>query len=274
VASAIARALAFVLLFIVCEAALGMAAGQLLPRASGSLTTLTLQVGIQLLAVVAATAIMLRSIDVRPLGDVGLDRVASRPRALLEGALLGGGTIGLACALLLAAGELRIVAGPAGSSLSAAVPLTVFLVGAALTEELLVRGYLLTALADGIGMRWAVVATSLMFGAMHIWNAGATVESILIVTLAGLFLGAIRVAFRSVYAASAAHLAWNWTLAVALHAYVSGIHFEAPDYRTVDGGPDWLTGGPWGPEGGAAAAAAMLVGLAYLHRTRRRRGES
>ncbi|HET9797967.1 MAG TPA: type II CAAX endopeptidase family protein [Gemmatimonadaceae bacterium] len=273
-ASAIARALAFLLLFIVCEAGLGMAARLVLPSVSRSLDSLTLQVALQLVAVVAATAIMLRSIDVRPLGDVGLDRAAARTRPLLEGALLGGSTIGLACGLLIAAGELRVVAGPAGSSLASALPLTAFLVVAALTEELLLRGYLLTALADGIGMRWAVVATSLMFGALHIWNAGATVESILIVTLAGLFLGAIRVAFRSVYAASAAHLAWNWMLAVALHAFVSGIRFDAPDYRTVDGGPDWLTGGAWGPEGGAAAAAAMLVGLAYLHRTRRRRGES
>jgi membrane protease YdiL (CAAX protease family) len=274
VASAIARALAFLLLFLVYEAALATAARLALPRVTGSLDTLTLQVGIQLLAVVAATAIMLRSIDVRPWGDAGLARAAARPRGLVEGALLGGITIGLACALLLAAGELRMVPGPAGSSLASAVPLTAFLLVAALTEELLVRGYLLTALADGIGMRWAVVATSLMFGALHIWNVGATVESIIVVTLAGQFVGAIRVAFRSVYAASAAHLAWNWTLAVALHAYVSGIRFDAPDYRTVDGGPDWLTGGAWGPEGGAAAAAAMLVGLGYLHRTRRRREES
>jgi membrane protease YdiL (CAAX protease family) len=251
-----------------------MAVRLVLPRVATSLDSLTLHAGIQLLAVAGATAIMLRSIDVRPLVDVGLDRGAARPRPLVEGALLGGLTIGLACAALIAAGELRVVPGPAGSSLASAVPLTAFLLVAALTEELLVRGYLLTALADGIGVRWAVVVTSLMFGALHIFNAGATVESILIVTLAGLFLGAIRVAFRSVYAATAAHLAWNWTLAVALHAYVSGIRLAAPDYRTVDSGPDWLTGGAWGPEGGAAAAAAMLVGLAYLHRTRRRREES
>ena len=64
-------------------------------------------------------------------------------------------------------------------------------------------------------------------------------------------------------------------LAVAFHASVSGMRFQAPDYRTVERGPDWLTGGPWGPEGGLVAAAAMLTGLAYLYRTRlQRRGES
>jgi hypothetical protein len=30
-------------------------------------------------------------------------------------------------------------------------------------------------------------------------------------------------------------------------------------WRTIDSGPDWATGGPWGPEGGAAAAAGLLL---------------
>ena len=38
-----------------------------------------------------------------------------------------------------------------------------------------------------------------------------------------------------------------------------------PDYQIVDAGPDWLTGGSWGPEGGAGAGAGMLVGLTYLY---------
>jgi membrane protease YdiL (CAAX protease family) len=240
----------------------------------GTQSTLFFQVSLQLVAVVVATAIMLRSIDVRPWGDVGMDRRAARPRALVEGWLLGGLAIGLACAALIAASELRIIPGPEGSSLSAAFSLTVFLIVAALGEEMISRGYLLTTLSDGLGQGTAVGVTSLLFGAAHLRNAGVTVQSFCIVTLAGVFLGAIRVTFRSVYASTAAHVAWNWVLAVAFHASVSGIRFDAPDYRTVDQGPDWLTGGQWGPEGGLAAAIGMLLVLAYLYHTRlRRRGE-
>jgi hypothetical protein len=75
---------------------------------------------------------------------------------------------------------------------------------------------------------------------------------------------------RSLYAAWMAHFAWNWTMAVLLHIPVSGLETETPDYRTVDAGPDWATGGPWGPEGGAAAALGMVGGIGYLL-TRRRR---
>jgi uncharacterized protein len=259
----------------VAEVAVAYVASLLIgARRFGTQSTLFFQVSLQLVAVVVATAIMLRSIDIRPWGDVGMDRRAARPRALLEGWLLGGLAIGLACAALIAARELRIIPGPEGSSLSAAFSLTVFLIVAALGEEMISRGYLLTTLSDGLGERTAVGVTSLLFGAAHLRNAGVTVQSFCIVTLAGVFLGAIRVTFRSVYASTAAHVAWNWVLAVAFHASVSGIRFDAPDYRTVDQGPDWLTGGQWGPEGGLAAAIGMLLVLAYLYHTRlRRRGE-
>jgi membrane protease YdiL (CAAX protease family) len=258
----------------VAEVAVAVVAGKLVGGARpGTETAMLLQVSLQHVAAVLATAIMLRSVDVRPWSDVGMDRVAVRPRALLEGWLLGGLAIGLACAALLAAGWLRIVPGPDGSSLSAALSLTVFLIVAALGEELISRGSLLTKLRDGLGGGTAVGVTSFLFGAAHLRNTGVTVQSFCIVTLAGVFLGAIRLSFRSVYASSAAHAAWNWVLAVAFHASVSGMRFDAPDYRTVEQGPDWLTGGQWGPEGGVAAALGMLVVLAYLYRTRRTRRE-
>jgi hypothetical protein len=96
-------------------------------------------------------------------------------------------------------------------------------------------------------------------------NPGATVGSVAVVTLAGIFLGGVLLATRSLWAAWAAHLAWNATIGAGFHAAISGLDVPAPDYRVVDAGPDWLTGGPWGPEGGAAAAAGMLGVLAFLH---------
>src|SRR5205085_10430111 len=84
------------------------------------------------------------------------------------------------------------------------------------------------------------------------------------VVLAGFFLGAVLLATGSLWAAIAAHLAWNWTLGAAVHAAVSGLPFAMPDYRAVDAGPDWLTGGAWGPEGGLAAGIGMISALALL----------
>jgi membrane protease YdiL (CAAX protease family) len=216
---------------------------------------------------------MLRSIDVRPWSDVGLAPSAARVALVGMGWIVGFAAIGVACGALLALGWLRVVPSEPGSSLAAAARITVFLLPAALAEEVLCRGYLLTVMRDRIGTSGAVVTTSLAFGALHVSNPGWTVASVAIVALAGVFLAAVRIAYDSLYAAWAAHVAWNWVMAVPLHAPVSGLRFEAPDYRTVSTGPAWATGGTWGPEGGAAAALGMLVCLYFLY-ARHRREES
>jgi membrane protease YdiL (CAAX protease family) len=226
-----------------------------------------------LLAALAATAVMVRSFDARPWADVGLSRRAARVPILGRGWCVGFAAIGAACAMLFAAGWLRIAPSEPGSSLAAAARITLFLVPAALAEEVLCRGYLLTVLRDRLGTWIAVAATSLAFGVLHVSNPGWTVASVGIVTLAGIFLAAVRVAYDSLYAAWAAHLAWNWVMAVPLHAPVSGLRFESPDYRAVETGPDWITGGAWGPEGGVAAVIGMLACLYYLY-ARHRREES
>lgn len=223
-----------------------------------------------LAASLVATAVMIRSIDVRPWRDVGLGREAARPAPVARATLVGACAIGGACVALLVVGWLRLVPSTTGSIAGAAFSVTAFLLPAALYEEVLCRGYLLTALRDAVGSRWAVGLMSVVFGLLHAHNAGATVESVLVVTLAGVFLAAVRVAYDSLYAAWGAHAAWNWVMAVPLHAPVSGLRFEAPEYRAVSAGPEWITGGTWGPEGGLAAALGMLAALGYLYARQRR----
>jgi hypothetical protein len=113
--------------------------------------------------------------------------------------------------------------------------------------------------------------TSVAFGLLHLGNPGADAQSVIAVIIAGVFLGGILVATGSLYAAWMAHFAWNWVMAALLHTAVSGLPLAAPDYRIVDAGPDWATGGQWGPEGGAGAVVGMLVGLLYLYARWQRR---
>jgi CAAX protease family protein len=62
-------------------------------------------------------------------------------------------------------------------------------------------------------------------------------------------------------------------MSVIFHAAVSGMAFDTPAYRYVDSGPDWATGGVWGPEGGLVAGLGMLTGTGLLLLRRRRRAE-
>lgn len=216
------------------------------------------------LALLLAHWMTLRTFDQRPASLVWLHREAARPGLLAYGGLLGGTPIAVTSLLLLGAGLLVILPAPDGPWLVAAIQIGLFLLPAAFYEELLSRGYVLATLAAWLGRGWAVLLTSVGFGLLHLANPGDTPMSIGIVMLAGVYLAAILLATRSLYAATIAHWAWNWVMAAVLHVPVSGLPLSRPNYQIVDNGPDWITGGAWGPEGGAGAAAAMIAGLAFL----------
>lgn len=225
---------------------------------------------VEALALIAGTVIMVRYVDHAEWSSVWLDHDAARPAALLTGFALGMLAIGLPILALIVVGWLRRAPGAAASWWPAAARVTLLLLPAALLEELLSRGYIFAVLGRAWGWKWALGATSVIFGLLHLANNGASVQSTLLVMLAGLFLGVVLLVTRSLYAAWLAHFAWNWTMAALFHTAVSGFPMEAPGYSYVASGPNWATGGIWGPEGGLPAAIGMIGGLAYLIARRRR----
>jgi len=212
--------------------------------------------------------VALRFIDRSGWAEVWLDRVAARPALLARGFLLGALSIGVPTLLLIGVGWLALKPSVHESLVSPSVRVSMFLLPAAFYEELATRGYIFAVLRQRLGGMVALAITSIGFGLLHLENAGANVQSIGLVILAGFFLGGVLLATRSVYAAWMAHFAWNWTMAVVFHTAVSGLPLESPEYRYVDAGPNWATGGLWGPEGGAAGGLGMLGGLGYLYARR------
>lgn len=221
----------------------------------------------------AATWIVLRFVDGKSWRFVGLDREAAAPATITFGSALGFLAIAVPSAILLLTNQLDKVQAPPGSSLAAAAISFANLLPAAFGEELLLRGYIFAVLREALGSRWTLISTSVVFGLLHMANPGADAQSVVIVMFAGFFLGSIFLATKSLYAATAAHFVWNWFMAAGLHTPVSGIPVSSPDYRVIDSGPDWLTGGAWGPEGGFAAVVGMFVVLTYLHARPLRRME-
>ena len=219
-------------------------------------------------AVWAALAVALRSVDLAPWAAVGLDRSAWRPGRLVAGGLVGLGALGVTMGVLWMTGSvsLRSVGGDAGMTADlwsteswgrVAVRVGLFLAPAALWEEWIFRGYLWTVAEAAGGIQVARWSTAVVFGLVHLLNPGVTVISTLAVVVAGLALGALREGTGSLAVAWLAHWGWNWGMAALWHVPVSGIPFATPSYRTVVQGPVWWTGGAWGPEGGAAALVVL-----------------
>jgi CAAX protease family protein len=132
------------------------------------------------------------------------------------------------------------------------------LVPAALAEELMFRGVPLVVTARALGRVRAILLLSILFALAHIRNPDVTTAALANIALAGIFLSLAFYTPGGMWTAFGAHLGWNVTLA-ALAAPVSGLPFDIPyiDYRS--GGPRWLTGGAFGPEGGLLATLALTV---------------
>ena len=232
-----------------------------------------------LLALFVAHAVCLTWVDRQPWTTIGLGADDARPAPLALGTVLGALAVGVPGGLLIAIGWLDVVPGGEGSWWMTAFLLAMLFLPAALAEELLFRGYPFAVMRSVAGSAFALVATSVLFALVHLPNQAAMSDTsalsqgILAVFLAGFFLGAVVIVTGSVYAAWAAHFAWNFVLGGIMHSPVSGISVPVAGYRVIDGGPDWATGGGWGPEGGAGAMLGMLAAMGILlmisRRTRR-----
>lgn len=212
----------------------------------------------------------IRFVDVAPWSIMGLGAGTWHPRKLVLGAGAGTAAIAATMSVLWLAQQLRFESVPASAFIGdswagTAFRLLLVLGPAALWEELAFRGYLYAVAEESGNRLLARMSTSVAFGLVHLTNPGAGVRTTCIVMLAGWCLCLVRERI-GLPGAWTAHLAWNWVMAAVLHVPVSGLPFATPGYRAVVNGPDWLSGGSWGPEGGAIAALVLMVAAGLSER--------
>jgi len=200
--------------------------------------------------------------------DLGLPGGSPAFRALGLGVGLGVAIIGVVVLTLVALGWLRWVPdADTGSAALASLVLFGILLGAAFVEELLFRGYPFQVLERRFGTVAALVVTASVFAASHGPNPNATPLSLVNVGLAGVLLGVAYVRSRSLWFATGVHAGWNWTMALS-ELSVSGLDFRMPGYDPALGGPDLLTGGAFGPEGGLLVTLVTGVAILWMWRWR------
>ena len=134
-------------------------------------------------------------------------------------------------------------------------------------EELQSRGYHLKNLAEGLGFikpKGAVIVatliSSMIFGLMHAGNPNATAVSTFNLFLAGLFLALGYILTGELAIPIGLHIAWNFFQGNVFGFPVSGTEAGATFIAIEQGGPQLVTGGPFGPEAGLIGIAAMILG--------------
>lgn len=222
-----------------------------------------------LAAAVVASWVALRVLEGRGLASLGLPRDAGGARGLALGTAGGLLLIGSVVATLWVAGWVRWVpdARP-GSPILHAAGLGLLLAPAAFTEELLFRGYPFQLIAARFGGAAAILATSAVFALVHGANPDVDALSLVNIGAAGVLLGLAYWRTGSLWVATGLHFGWNYAMAVG-DLSVSGLELGMPGFDPRLVGPEILTGGRFGPEGGLLVTLASLAGIAWLWRSDR-----
>jgi uncharacterized protein len=149
-------------------------------------------------------------------------------------------------------------------------PVLAITCGAAVTEELMFRGFAIQALERLLGSWITLPVTALFFGLTHLLNPGATLWTALAIGIeAGGLLGAAFLWRRNLWFVIGLHFAWNTTVAL-LGITVSG-HVAPGLLDVVVSGPVLLTGGAFGIEGSAVTVTiGVLLTVPMLLLARRR----
>ncbi|MDQ3801696.1 MAG: CPBP family intramembrane metalloprotease, partial [Acidobacteriota bacterium] len=189
---------------------------------------------------------------------------------LLAGCVLGAASLGFASLLAAIFGGVDFrfneTAGATPIILTLGVSLALFIAGA-IFEEAFFRGYMLQTLARAKLFWVGLIITSFLFASAHNDNPSANFLSWLNTFIAGVWFAVAYYKTRNLWFPFGLHLMWNWFQGAILGINVSGLQriAPAPVLQASDAGPDWLTGGEYGLEGGVACTIALIFSTALIY---------
>jgi len=216
------------------------------------------------IAVVIFTRLFVIHVDRRPFETFGLAREGRWSYELLVGVILGIGLPGLIFGISCLAGWTHITGSlfsqPPARILVVLVETLIALIGVAITEEMVVRGYMLQTLKWAYGAIVALVVSSVLFGMVHLINPGAALPAFLGTALAGIFLGYCYLLTGRLWLPIGWHFGWNFALGPIFGFPVSGIDIPSWVVQRTHGPALW-TGGRFGPEASLMMLIVLLIGI-------------
>ena len=210
-------------------------------------------------AVLAASWICLRWLDVQPLNALGVGFDRRWARQITAGLLAGLGLIFVLWGTHRTVGWAQAEMHPQfHDKFTLLIPALIYCVVIAVREELLCRGYLFQILFRRNRVA-AIAITGLLFVALHVDNPGGLQPlSILNLLLAHLLYVAVYLRCRSLWPLLGLHTAWNFSLAFIFGLTISGRPAKVAVLLTDLPQGMW-TANEFGPEGGLAVTLLLAV---------------
>jgi membrane protease YdiL (CAAX protease family) len=214
-----------------------------------------------------ATLAWVRFVERRPFSTIGL--LSPRGAAifgsgLLTGALMMSAVVaGIWLTGVLKADAIAPAFASVTSLASIALLLAAFVIQSS-AEEILFRGWMMSALAVKFGTIAAVIVSSAVFTLLHFDRHAGPLFGINVFLFA-VFACSWSLRTGNIWGVMGWHSAWNWLLGVGFGLRVTGLdtHMPALLVKLTPAGPDWLTGGAEGSEGSIVCTVVLLAGTAW-----------
>jgi membrane protease YdiL (CAAX protease family) len=225
-----------------------------------------------LIAVLLATAGM-AWLEHRRAADYGLAGF-DRARQFLIGLVCGFAFLSLLVGILVATHHLTLT--PSHMTMgwtlryAAAWGLAFFLVG--MTEEFMLRGYLLYTLARGIRFWPAAFLLAILFGALHKGNPGESPFGLVAAALIALVFSLSLWKLGHLWWAIGFHTSWDWAESYFYGTADSGGVSAGRLMEAHPHGATLLSGGATGPEGSIWAAVIIVLAAILVWTTQPHRG--
>jgi len=221
-------------------------------------------------ALIAGFIVFTRLLD-RWEGDpwryIGLPSGRSAVSQTLIGIAIGAVLITVAVAAIGLIGQLTFSANFALTAITHELAVAVLLLGGAMLEELMFRGYPFQRLVESVGSVGAILILSGIFGAIHLGNpnAGGFLSwGFFNTILVGVLFAYAYLRTRSLWLPFGMHFGWNFFLGVVYGLPVSGIRDFSVVVKTTAHGSKLLTGGAYGIEASLTGALVIMLGFVLV----------
>lgn len=217
--------------------------------------------------------LMIRFTDKRPWQFSGLQLNSTWIKEFLAGIAIAAISMGLIFLGIWSTGGLEITGygWERGGARYWLIPLLIFFVqmmSVGFYEEIMARGYLIPNITEGFTFDnfspqkatvVAILISSSIFGALHAGNPNATVTAVSNIVLAGIMLAIPFVITGRLALPIGLHFSWNFFQGGVFGFRVSGMEMRNSIIQVQQGGPDWWTGGAFGPEAGIIGILGILL---------------
>jgi uncharacterized protein len=220
-----------------------------------------------LAVVVVAAAGFMTLIDKRSFANYGLPWNEAFGKSFWQGIGLGFVMLSLLLAgiWVLHGFSLEGLAVSGGTAVKYGLEWAIVFFFVAVFEDFTFRGYLQSALADGIGFWWAAIVWAIVFGGIHYNNHGEALFGCAMAGSFGLLEAFALSRVGSLWLLFGMHASWDWGETYFYGTPDSGALGLGHLFNSSFHGARWLTGGTVGPEGSWLVFVVLIVWALVIH---------